>query len=488
MGAVVRMRAVVIGGSVAGLASAVGLARRGWQVDVVERDPVPDAAGGDDAFASWSRPGVPQFRQPHAFTARSRTLLLEHIPEVVDLLRADGIEELNLFKALAPPDLWEAGDDDFTGLWSRRPGFELAIRRVAEVEPGVSLHCPGSAAGLLCDTPHGGPPHARGLRLADGTELLGDVVLDCGGRRTPVPGWLANDYGVHVPEEIQDCKAAYYTRHFRQTPSSNMSQLWLIGGVVQLDRLTALPFAGDHGAFGIGLFADPADKELRVLRHDWAFDAVVDSVPSLAPWVAPDNALPIGPTSSMAGHQNVRRHVVVDGKPLVHGLLPVGDSLCTTNPQYGWGASMALTYAFAAVVAADAHARNGDRDALLLSYDEAVRDEADGVYRESAAMDRMRIYDWDEIDVPAADRAEMDRQRLVRGIVAGALRDPVLGRAMLRRTNLLEPPERVLDDPEVVAHAQNTLDILAAKAPRRLGPSRDEMLEILARAAPPDAG
>ena len=54
----------------------------------------------------------------------------------------------------------------------------------------------------------------------------------------------------------------------------------------------------------------------------------------------------------MAGHQNVRRHYVVDGEPLVRGLLPVGDSLCTTNPQYGWGASMALTYAFAAVSAA----------------------------------------------------------------------------------------------------------------------------------------
>ena len=83
--------------------------------------------------------------------------------------------------------------------------------------------------------------------------------------------------------------------------------------------------------------------------------------------------------------------------------------------------------------------------------------EADGVYRESAAMDRMRIYEWDGIDIPADDQAEMDRQRLVRGIVAGATRDPVLGRALLRRMNLVEPPERVLDDPEVVdpraAHA-----------------------------------
>jgi len=258
----------------------------------------------------------------------------------------------------------------------------------------------------------------------------------------------------------------------------------LIGSAVQLDRLVAVAFPGDHGAFGIGLFADPADKELRVLRHNWAFDAVVDNIPLLAMWAAPDNATPILDTLTMSGHQNVRRHFVADGKPIVHGLLPVGDSLCTTNPQYGWGASMALTYASSAVDAVGAHAGTGDWDALALDYNEAVRDEADGVYRESAAMDRMRIYEWDGIEVPESDREAIERQRLVRGIAAGALRDPVLGRAMLRRANLIDPPERVLDAPEVVAHARNTNEILAKKAPRKLGPTREELLEILRAAKP----
>ena len=132
-------RAAVIGGSVAGLASAIGLARRGWEVTVVERDLAPDTNDGDEAFLVWDRRNVPQFRQPHAFSARSRNLLLEHIPEVVDWLRADGIAEVNLFKMLAPPELWSDEDDAYTGLWSRRPAFELGIRRIAEAEPGVTI-------------------------------------------------------------------------------------------------------------------------------------------------------------------------------------------------------------------------------------------------------------------------------------------------------------------------------------------------------------
>ena len=57
---------------------------------MVERDLAPDTNDGDEAFLVWDRRNVPQFRQPHTFSARSRNLLLEHIPEAVDWLRADG--------------------------------------------------------------------------------------------------------------------------------------------------------------------------------------------------------------------------------------------------------------------------------------------------------------------------------------------------------------------------------------------------------------
>ncbi len=60
---------------------------------------------------------------------------------------------------------------------------------------------------------------------------------------------------------------------------------------------------------------------------------------------------------------------------------------------------MALTYAFAAVEAATAHV--DDPTTMAVAYAEAVRTEADDVFRESAAMDRVRAYRWRQQEVPS---------------------------------------------------------------------------------------
>ena len=81
--------AVVLGGGIAGLAAASLLARRHSRVLVLERDVRPPATTPDDAFG-WERHGVPQFRHSHAFLARLRVVLLAHLPDVLDRLRAAG--------------------------------------------------------------------------------------------------------------------------------------------------------------------------------------------------------------------------------------------------------------------------------------------------------------------------------------------------------------------------------------------------------------
>jgi 2-polyprenyl-6-methoxyphenol hydroxylase-like FAD-dependent oxidoreductase len=480
-------RAAVLGGGVAGLASAIALAREGWSVTVVERDAGPDpGSDGDGAFQTWTRPGVPQFRQAHGFSARARNLLLARIPDAVDAMRADGVEELNIFRLLAPPELWREEDDEFTGLLTRRPGFELPLRRIAEAEPGVDLRSPAAAAGLTYGEPIDGVPRVTGLRLESGETVEADVVLDCGGRRSPALRWLAADTGVAIAEDVEDCDTMYLTRYYRLKPGAPLAMAMVFGLRGELEGVAFGGFPGDHDTFALTVFVMPDDTDVRVLREPWAFDALVASIPLTAPWGDPANTEPLGDPQVMAGHHNARRRPIVDGRPAVAGVLLVGDSLCTTNPQYGWGASMALTYAFAAVDAIVAHA--DDPMAVAAAYDAAVGGEADAVYEESAATDRARRYRWRGLEVPEWDRASVERQNLIgEGLARGATRDPVLGRAFLRRTNLLDPPSAAFEDPEVEANARATQAYHASRPPRRVGPDRRELLEILAARVPGSA-
>lgn len=471
----------IVGGSVAGLAAGVALARRGWDVTIVERELGPETDDGDAAFTEWDRRYVPQFRQPHAFAARSRNLLLEYVPEVVERLVTDGIEEVNLFKLLAPSEMWSDTDDEYTGLWTRRPAFELALRRVAESQDAVTFACPASVAGILGEQSAGATPRVTGLVLDDGSRIDADLVLDAAGRRTPIPKWLG-EVGVEVPYDVQDCPAVYYSRYYRLRPDSGHSPFELLALRRPLDGVNLISFTGDHGTFGLAAFASPDRDEWKVLRHDWAWDAFFGSVPRFQQWASPDIAVPLTGVEFMGGHQNVLRHYVVDGEPLVHGLLAVGDSLCTTNPAYGWGASMALTYAFAAVEAAEAHA--ADPEAMALAYHDVVSTEAGAVYAESAMMDRIQTYRWKGEEPPAEERGNVDRQELLEAVGAGSTFHPALGRAQLRRMHLLPGWNDVLDDTEVVEQARNTQRILAEKASRNDGPTTEGLLAAIAAAAP----
>src|SRR5207247_6821159 len=111
--------AVVLGGGIAGLAAARLLARHYPRVVVLERDVRTDCGDPESAFGTWQRRGVPPFRHSHAFLARLRLVLLAHLPEVLDRLRALGVRELGL-AALAPP-AWPSLPRRATTRWSSSP-------------------------------------------------------------------------------------------------------------------------------------------------------------------------------------------------------------------------------------------------------------------------------------------------------------------------------------------------------------------------------
>jgi 2-polyprenyl-6-methoxyphenol hydroxylase-like FAD-dependent oxidoreductase len=469
---------VVVGAGVAGLGAALGLAHAGHAVTLVERDGPTGAWSGIDAFSSWDRPHVPQFRQPHTVLARARNLLADRAPQVVERLLADGIEEVNFIRMFAPPEMQRPDDEVFTSFMTRRPAFELALRRTAEDTRGIEFRNDTTATGLVVEE-RDGFLCVLGVRTDKG-DLRGDVVLDAGGRRSPVVRWL-RDAGVEIQERVQDCGLTYHSRHFVLRPDADLALPLLALLRFEMRGLTTITFPGEYRTFAICLAPASWDDDLKVLRHNWAWDAAAAAIPALASWVDPANATPIDDVATMAGHRNMLREFVAAGRPVALGLLPVGDALCTTNPANGWGVSMALTTAFAAVDAIDR--ANGDPLAQALSYDEAVRGEVEDVFLESAALDRLRGYRWQGEEVPPHDRAEAERQALLQELARGAAGDVELGRELLRRVNLLESPRRTLADPDLAERVISRRERRRAERPEP-GPARADLVAAVAAATP----
>lgn len=185
-------RIVVIGGGISGLAAAILLGRAGHRVTVLERDVRSAAATPDEAFATWERPGVAQFRHSHTFLARLTCVMRERFPEVLSLLRAHGALELPLTVNLPPGlDLGprERGDGELVLLGCRRAAFEWALDRVARREPDVELREGVYVEGLVASSHHDGTraPRVTGVRVRTLPHRRIPEAASRGIRGRPVP-------------------------------------------------------------------------------------------------------------------------------------------------------------------------------------------------------------------------------------------------------------------------------------------------------------
>lgn len=470
-------RIVITGAGMNGLSTARLLAADGHDVTVLERDPQP-IPSPDEAWDTWERTGVGQFRQLHLLLPRWRHVAEQELPDVVAALDDAGALRFDLIgqipDAMTGPPRPE--DADLHLITARRPVIEAAMAGAVESTPGVTVRRGVAVAGLLTGASvAAGVPHVVGVATEDGESIPADLVVDATGRRSPLRRWLDAVGCPPFDEQEEDLGFVYYGRHFR-SPDGSFPEVR--GTLLQpRNSYSLLTLPADRGAWGVGVIASSRDRDLRRLRDNAAWERLVAADPVVGHWI---DGEPLEDVTVMAKLPDRIRRFVVDGAPVVTGLVAVGDSWACTNPSLGRGITIGLLHC----VALRDLLRTGvlgDHAKLPLAWDDATQATVQPWYDATLGFDRHRLAQIDaEIAGESYDPGDPSFE-MTQALGLAAAKDPDALRALQRIVGLLAFAPEALADPDLFT---KVVELGGGWREAAAGlPPRSETLRLLTRAA-----
>lgn len=368
-------RAIVLGGSMAGLFSARALSETFANVTVVDRD---ELTGPNEL-----RRGLPQGHHLHGLLARGQQITEEYFPGITEQMRAAGAQTGDV----ADDVRWIINgkrlakvDSGLIALTSSRPFLERHVRDRVLALPEVSFLERATVQSLVT-TADRREVNGVVVRRADGTEetLHADLVVDATGRGSRTSVWL-QEFGYEaVQEEKHKIGLGYTTRYYRvpdeafegnisiNTVASAGVPRGAICQKIDGDRaiVTAYGILGDH---------PPTDPE-----------GFIGFIKSLA---APDIhevltvSEPIDDPVAYKFPTNLRRHYqrMTD---FPAGLLVIGDAVCSFNPSYAQG----MTVSALGSLVLRRHLADTHRPDPLRYFEDLARDAVDGCWEMAVGAD-----------------------------------------------------------------------------------------------------
>jgi flavin-dependent dehydrogenase len=398
------------------------------------------------------------------------------LPHVARSLETAGAFRRNFVRDVLPVSVtggWRPGDERFEWLTGRRPFVEALFAAQAQSTPGIEIRRDVAVAGLVAGATDGSPvPHVIGVETASAEKILGDLVVDMGGRRSTVPSWLAALGAQPTHEELEDCGFMYFGRHFRSSDGSTPPLM----GPPKIDwgTISSLALPADNGTWCLGIITSAKDKALFGLRRQDRWESVVRSLPLVAHFL---DATPIDDGVAVITKLEDRfRGLMVDGHPVATGVISVGDAWAASNPTDGRGISIGMLHA---LVLRDTirEVGLGSPSAFAVRFHQRTAEQVEPWYRVTLAGSRDRLAEVDAGICGTTYQPDNDGFERVKAVLAAAPLDPDCLRAALDIRSVLKLPEEIFrSDPALADKAAK----LATEAEdvAALGPSREQLVAM----------
>ncbi len=324
-------RAIVIGGSIAGLLSAKVLSAFFEEVIILERDDIETKAA--------ERRGVPQSPQPHILLTGGYRVLKNFFPSIDKELLAAGAVPVDWgqdfhFFAFGG---WNATSEQATELRSfscTRPLLENAVRQQVEQVENIKRLSPCRVEALTGDESKITGVQYRQNRTEEARSLFADLVIDASGRSSNAAVWLS-DRGCATPTvSTVDAGLGYATGRYRipdgwkdrwkvllvsHKPPDN----YRLGYLAQIE--------GDEWIATLGGYCKHYPSLDQAEFLDFA-----KALPAAEFGEAIAQATPVSKIKAYRSTANKLRHYEQLSQ-MPDGFIAIGDAVCALCPAYGQG-------------------------------------------------------------------------------------------------------------------------------------------------------
>jgi flavin-dependent dehydrogenase len=325
--------AIIIGGSIAGMISAQVLSKYFDTVTIIEKDRIESLE---------TRNGTPQANHIHTLLVRGKKVFAEIFPEFEKDMMESGALNLDfIFDGQYFVDgYWTprftSGLDSY---FSSRILLEFTIRKQIRKNNKIKFMQGMFVTGLVSEN-----KRIMGVKTKTGTDfsseeiLHGDIIVDASGRNSNTPEWL-QDIGYSKPEETHvESNIGYATRCYKIPKEfKDLRQF-----IVILNHPPVQPKMGgilpiEEGKWKVTMYSigrdmpSTSETEFLEFAKTLADSKVYDMIKNAEP------------ESEIHGYRVKGSRLIhyEKSKPWPENFIVIGDAVCTFNPFYGQGMTVA---------------------------------------------------------------------------------------------------------------------------------------------------